>query len=597
MAKVVLITVYEPEYIGIRVLANYLIKHGHAVRLIHVKKNSVCYFNSALEDHHDYQWAQLGHVVQLREDAGLHITETEYALLGQALQEEQPDIIGVSARSLFNHLMPKLLPVLKEAVPTALCIAGGYGPSLSTQYYLETGFDLVIRGDGEDALLALADAKEKKEDWKNIKNVSYLEKGKLVENPMQAQCEDLDNYEAPLYGDEHCSFIDDNCYKKNFDAQKNRYCTLLGRGCIGKCTYCCAGQWFDQYKKDNHKVYRRRNRSLDCIFNELKQAIEKDYRYITFSDEMFIAPYEILKEFFIRYKKEIDLPFFMYLSYEYLLKYPDLFELAFDAGWHKTGIGIQSGSWHLSHDMYGRNNKNEDYVAYVNKLFENNIVTSLHFIGGNCYETEEDFNATLDLIKKMPFSIIDPGKCFVAYFQLKVLPKTRICEIAPKVVTEPMPAKLWLYRAALAHLVRIATDEEFDELRTIILFKQQPDLLMALYRNMLAKQQNAYFKNFVNEHEGKPILFYGSGELYEKNKAFFKGCKPEAILLDKEYIGDKKQQDGNPVVSVDRVGDFDTSIPVIAMSWNSILLQRKLELLYHVEKKRIHAASICIPTW
>lgn len=599
MAKVVLISFYEPEYIGTRVLANYLLKHGHTVRLIHLKRDCRAMRNSALEEHHDYQWVELGQVVHLRGDAGFDITDTEYALLEQVLQEEQPDIVGISARSLYNYLMPALISVFRKAVPAALCIAGGYGPTLSTQYYLETGFDLVIRGEGEEALLALAETIDKKEDWKQIQNISYFEDGKLLENPMQAQCKDLDEYAAPYYGDEHCSLIDRNTYTKNYDAQKEtrNYFTLLGRGCIGKCSYCCAGQWYDQYAKDNHKVYRRRNRSLDNIFAELHKIDRRFYRYVFFSDEMFVAPYEVVKEFFIRYKEEIALPFFMYFSYEYFLKHPDLFELAYQAGWFTTGIGIQSGSWRMTHDMYGRNNKNEDYIKYAKMIFDNNIIAELQVIGGNCYEEEEDFNATLALLKELPFSVISPQKSTLLYVRLKALPKTKLCEIAPKIVIEPMPAKLWLYRAALAHLVRIATAEEFDELRNIYIYKEQPDLLLALYRDMLAKQQNAYFKNLADENEGKPILFYGLGELYEKNKIFFKGCKPEAILLDKEYMGDKTQVDGIPVVPVERVGDFSPSSPIIAMSGSSVILQQKLERRYHVDRNRIHATSICIPTW
>lgn len=599
MAKLVLICLYEPEYIGSRVLVNYVLKHGHDVRLLHLKKDCREYRNFALEKHHDYQWVQEGKVAHLREDAGFGITEQEYSLLEKMLQEEQPDIIGISARSLYNHLMPKLISVFRKAVPTAFCIAGGYGPTLSTAYYLETGFDAVIRGEGEEPLLAFVNAIAKKENWKTVHNLSYLENGKLMENPMQAQCRDLDTYEAPYYGDEHCSYIDGNEYIKGYDVQKDTetYNTLLGRGCVGKCSYCCAGQWFDQYAKDNHKVFRRRNRSLESIFHELKQIDRRYYKYIIFCDEMFVAPYPELKEFFIRYKKEIALPFFMYFSYEYVLKHPDLFELAFEAGWSYTGIGIQSGSRRIVHDFYGRNNKNEDYIHYAKKLFENNVAAELHMIGGNCYEEEEDFNATLALLKELPFSIIDPKKSNLLYVRLKVLPKTKLCTIAPRIVTEPMPAKVWLYRAALAHLVRITTDEQFEELRNITLYKDQPDLLLALYRDMLAKKQYAYFKQLTEENEGKSILFYGAGDLFKHNKSFFKGCKIEAILLDKEYIGDKKQVDKIPVVPVDKIGEFDTKCPIIAMSGSSMVLQQKLERQYHVERKRIHATSICIPTW
>ena len=602
MSKVALITLYEVDYIGTRVLTHYLEKHGHQAHIVHFKKSSPVNFYSEKEHHSGYQAiVKRGYVTRNRLDVN-PITETEYSLLTQALTELKPDIIGISARSLHNTLMPRLIQACRTYKPDCFLVAGGFGPSLDVDYYLTTGFNAVIRGEGEEALYELTEAIEKNTDWKSIQNVSYLEHGQLIENSMRPQIKNLDEYEAPLYGDEYCSFIENNTWYKNHDEQLKSqiYVTLLGRGCVGKCTYCCGGQWYDQYRKDNRIVYKRRNRSLDNIFQELHQVTKMNSKYIGFTDELFSAPTDELKEFFTRYKKEIGLPFFMYLNYTQLLKHPDVFELALDAGWQSTGIGLQSGSEKLTHQLYARHNKNEEYIAYAKILFDNNIITLIHVLGGNCYETEEDFDQTLAVIKQLPFDIFCPAKTGIQVFRLMPHPKTRILELAPRVLTDPMPAKEWLYRGALCHIRRITTDKEFSEIRRNAFFKENPDLLLALYKNILTKQQYAKMQNLAAELQGKSIIFYGAGDLYQRNKHFFKNCKPIAMLLDDDYIyiyNDTHEIDGIPVYPVSKVHEFDSTCPIIVFAGLAPMLQRKLERQHKIDRQRIHAISEVITEW
>lgn len=596
MAKVLLITLYEPDYIGTRLLAAYLFRHGHEAHIIHFKLPKRINCPDAVEKHHGYQACTGGWVLLSRQDSN-PVTVEEYGLLKQAVAEYKPDIVGISARSLHDHLMPTLVPLLRNSAPGSLIVSGGYGPTLNTEYYLRHGVDCVIRGEGEESLKELADAVGSGCNWHTVQNSSFILKDAIIHNPLRPQRKNIDCYPPPLYGDEYCSWIENNKIhpKEDYYTHSSIYITLLGRGCIGRCTYCCGGHWYDQYKAAGHTVYRRRNRTKDAVFDELK-IIYKKFKYITFNDELFAAPQEYIMNFFIEYKRSINLPFFIYLAYDKMLKNQKLFDTVLDAGWHSTGIGIQSGSERMCHDLYGRHNKNSDYLAYAKKLYRNNVLTEVHVIGGNCYESEEDFNQTLQIVHNLPFSITDPQKNKLVILRLKPHPQTPLLALAPRVLSHPMPAKLWLYRAALCECRRIMDDETFDEIRSIRIYQEHPDALLALYRYLLKKKQQEYFIRLAQEREGKSILFYGAGDLYYQNKHIFSCCKPSCIFLDNEYINDTHKIDNINVLPVSQIKQFDKDTPIIIFSKMATMLQRKLERNFGIDKEYIHTCTTLLQT-
>lgn len=588
MAKVFLITLFEPDYIGTRLLAAYLLKHGHSPHILHFKLKNERVFPEALEKHAGYQLCIEGIILRLGVDTN-PVLEYEYKLLQSAIRQHKPDIVGISARTAHDSLMPRLVPVVREAAPKAMLVAGGFGATLNVEHYLNNGIDAVIRGDGEEALNDLANAIDNGEDWRSLDNFSYLESGQVQQNPVRAQRKDIDQFPAPLYGDDYCSWIDEKNYHPNEDFQwrKKFYNTLLGRGCVGKCTYCCAGQWYNQYREAGHTVFRRRNRSMNNVLNELEK-VAPDMNFISFNDELFAAPSAYIKQFFEEYKVRINKPFFIYLSYAQMLKNDDLFNAVVNAGWMSTGIGMQSGSEKLCHDMYGRNYSNAEYIAYAKKLFDNDVYTSVHLIGGNPYETEEDFEQTLDVLREMPFSIIEPLKNHLYLVRLKPHPGTPLLSIAPKVLTAPVTVDQWLYRAALCNLRRIMNDDDFAEIRAQKFYHAHPDALLALYRHLASQLKLRYFTRLAEENEGKPMLFYGCGQIYLHNHQLFKGCKIQALLLDKCFIGDTTEINGLPVVDTARIKEYGDEMPVVIFSASGGMMRRNLHRNYGIDKSRIH---------
>lgn len=86
-----------------------------------------------------------------RED--VNVVATDLAGLPDAIQGPSFDIIGISLHSFAVRELPSLLPRLRRHSPKARIIAGGHHPSAMPEQMLRHGFDQVISGPGENALL------------------------------------------------------------------------------------------------------------------------------------------------------------------------------------------------------------------------------------------------------------------------------------------------------------------------------------------------------------------------------------------------------------------------------------------------------------
>ncbi len=590
MAKVLFVNLYEPDYLGTRYLASYLLKHGHTPHILSLKLGNGKNLAEEREEHLGYMLCVQGYVRLSRQDIN-PITEQEFELFAKAIKDFSPEIVAISARSMHKNLLTKLIPLVRQT--PALLLTGGFGPSLETEEFLSFGIDVVARGEGEETLLDIANAIDNKQGIDDIQNCSFMTDGIIKHNPMRPQEKDLSLYPPPLYGKEYCSYIESDTHEnKDYSEERTVYLTLLGRGCVGTCSYCCAGQWYKQYKDDGHKFFKRRNREFDDVFEELKNIDKTIYKYIVFSDEMFSIPAKQLLEFFDRYKKEVNLPFFIYMDYSQCLNEPLILEKAFDAGWFTTGIGFQSGSKEIVQKYYQRADKRKEYIEYAKVLFDNYVSAEIHNLAGNCYETEEHFQENLDYIKQMPFDITNPFRNELITLRLKPLSKTPLLEIAPKVLTDPMPAKLWLYRAALANLRRIMNDKDFEEIRKVDSYKENPASLLTFYRELQHSMQLEYLKNFTKQHKGKNLIFYGAGDIYQNQKQHFAECKPIAMLLDENYINDKTHIDGIPIVPMSKIHELDSSCPIVIFSQRmSTLMCLRLKRFHNIAQERIYTLT------
>lgn len=598
MAKIIFINAFETSYIGTRMLAGYLQKLGYQTHNILLGTGNYLAIEKPLENHEGYQAYSEG-ILQVNKATKFKISDNDLRHLGDVIVAEKPDIIGFSARSTNNWLISVIMPILKKSAPDALLVAGGFGPTLEPDLYLDGGFDCVARCDGEDTIAELAECVEKEKlgqpcpEKLHIKNTVWKIDGKTIVNQLRPQEKELSKYGEPLHGHAHFSFINNGELQRYFDPEINNtsYLTYFGRGCIGHCTYCSGGQWSSLYKNDDAKYYKRRNRRVPEVIEELKK-LQENVNHIWFVDEYFALSSSETLKFCELYKKYINKTFFTYINYDYMLEHKNIFYALVDSGLIGTGVGFQTGSEQFARECYHRNLSNEHLLNFTQLCFDTNLLTGIHLIGGNCYETEEVFQETIDLVRRLPYSLEDPWRIPLQNIRLRPHPQSPITILSPKVVSDPMSAKEWYYRAVLLELARITDKSEFDELAKDCRYREAPENLNKFFLKLLKEKQRLHFRKVIEDTADKRIIFYGMGNLYEENRKFFKDLSPEAIIVDSPYktpatFDGIKVYNSQDFLSAHKNEDI-TYFTFIKQSYKPRI---KLNFFNGVENKNIHSVT------
>lgn len=597
MQKVVFVNLYETSYLGTRLLASYLRANGHETHnLLYEEKHYALTDDPIAGEIEGYHMYMNGNVYeQLRTEGALPADGR--ASLAQGIRLEKPDVIGFSTRSTHNYLATELAALFRKTAPEALLVAGGYGPTLNPEIYLDAGFDVVVRGDGEEALLELVNAWEQRDRAAlvTVPGTAWASKWGGARNLLRDQKKDLSWYPAPLSGNEFFSYIENGELRRHLDPvlSGRTYFTFFGRGCIGTCSYCSGGNWSRMYREEGKKAYKRRNRAIDDVIHELA-SLPANIDTIIFADEYWGNARDKTKEFFRKYRDQVHRNFFAYLDYEQIVTDAGLFDLVLDAGLMATGIGFQTGSREFALKYYRRKQNFPLLVDYCHKLFYNKVHVNPQFIGGNCYETWDDFMQSVALVRKLPFSIETPFNVQLQSTQLKPHPKSPLREIAPRVVTDPMPTREWYYRAILLELARLLDEEAFNALLEIGHYREDPKELQKAFRALLFKKQYAHFSELIATRERTPWYFYGTGEAYQKNKDFFAPLKPRAILLDRNYIGDTRRLDALPVMTPEELFEHagaPADAHFMVFSHDPWRLEKKLLRTWKVPFAHIHACA------
>ena len=400
-----MITFYDEFALGVRTLAPWLEQHGHEAKLCFFKKfQSATYTPYLMEAPHNYQTIHSVNASGLFTCAGYDAnpwTAKEEQLLVDLIGRENPEVIGISTRNFIDDEICALVQQLKDRCPDALLVAGGFGPTFTPERYL-VHCDYVVRGEGEGTLLDIGNAIDAgtPEKIREVMNVSYLTEGQLVHNRMRPLLERFEPYPMPrLAQDGRCFFIEDDTIGTHESAQT--YSLLIGRGCLNRCSYCCAGEWRDIYRRDGHKVKPYRPKHLEQALAEVRRAAENGFAYLFIADSFLVMEPEEQKILF-RELEKYKIRFAAQFHPEFALNHPDVVEVAFECGLMVTVVGIQHGSESFSRDVYRRQNRNETIIKFARLLsrFEG-LEIQYHLITGNPLETDAHFEEQLQFIKQL----------------------------------------------------------------------------------------------------------------------------------------------------------------------------------------------------
>lgn len=189
--------------------------------------------------------------------------------LFEKIRQSQPNIVGLGIFSVDFVFAEKLIEIIKKLSPNSLIVAGGAHATVEPTETLRAGADLVVRGEGEQALLAIIkalDAGLLERD--RIPGISYFDSnqvGGICHNPATSK-EDIDNFPMPAI--------------EVFDMTKyDQYPLLTSRGCPFGCKFCASKTIWGQ---------NVRFHSVERIFKEISRAVEDyGFRHLVFIDDTF----------------------------------------------------------------------------------------------------------------------------------------------------------------------------------------------------------------------------------------------------------------------------------------------------------------------
>jgi radical SAM superfamily enzyme YgiQ (UPF0313 family) len=267
------------EQLAITLLANMAKEKGHTVNLA---------FSAAL-----FKEFNLPFIVDFFDDTNLVLDK---------LKEQKPDIVAFSCLTQSYQWMLGIAREIKKSNPDVYTIFGGVHVSAVPEIVLKSEeVDYVVAGEGEEAFFEIIDAVKERDFYRSIPNTRYINpEGMMIRGAQKGFKQELDEF--PGFTKE--------LWERDTHVTNN-FMTMASRGCPYRCTFCFNNFFAELPDDKKNKGKYVRTRSVNHVINELLVS-KKRYgriRYIDFMDDIFTVNKMWLKEFLIRYKREINIPF------------------------------------------------------------------------------------------------------------------------------------------------------------------------------------------------------------------------------------------------------------------------------------------------
>ncbi len=183
----------------------------------------------------------LGYLAAVLEGAGheveIYDAVVETEPLGRLLDRGKFDLVGVTAVTPLIYEAWEVATQAKER--GTVTVLGGPHPTLLPDESLERPeVDIVVRGEGEETIVELAQALEEGSDLEGVLGISF-KKETIVHNPSRPLSEDLDSLSFPAH---HLLKIERYTNLQpltdGLDPNARAYTVVTSRGCPYGCIFC-----------------------------------------------------------------------------------------------------------------------------------------------------------------------------------------------------------------------------------------------------------------------------------------------------------------------------------------------------------------------
>ncbi|MCX8181866.1 MAG: B12-binding domain-containing radical SAM protein [Candidatus Methanomethyliaceae archaeon] len=349
-----------------------------------------------------------GYDVSIIDSVALDISHHK---LGEILQREHPDVIGVTSTTPTIYDAMKSVTIAKNVCPDSITIMGGCHITFLPEETMGecTSLDIGVIGEGEATVVDLLNAFEAKKPLSEVDGIVYRKDAKLVRTRPRRLIENLDDIPFPAR-----DLLPLDRY--TVLGERHRLGNILtSRGCPFRCIFCSSSQFYGK---------RFRARSPKNVVDEIEELINK-YKIKTF--EIIDDNFTVDKKRAMEITEEIirrGLKIWWTCGSRVDLISRELLESMKKAGCALIYYGIESGSERvLSILRKGITLEQAKSAIRLAKEVGMEVVGS--FIIGVPGETKEDVMKTIKFAK-------ESGIDFAQFTAMTPYPGTEVYEIAKR---------------------------------------------------------------------------------------------------------------------------------------------------------------------
>lgn len=321
------------------------------------------------------------------------------------VRELNPGLVAFSVVGADYLWACKFAEQIKTAIDVPI-VFGGRHPTAVPEHVIKLPFvDYLCVGEGEQALVELADAIQQGRPADKIPNIWSKSNGELVGNDPRPLADDLDRFPFP---DKELYYRYNPVWKKGYTAQGRR-------GCLNACTYCGNNAMRRLYFGDDlrNKNYLRL-RSVDNLMDELVQRHDKyGYNLIRFVDDDFAANEKWLSEFADKFPAA--LPDVKYKIFINPLSVNEKTAVYLEkSNCVQVQMGVQSVDPEVRRKFLGRSYSNDVLTRTLSLLRNTRIIVSNDLILGIPWQPEIEQRKIVDFYIEHPVDFVNAF--FLQYF-------------------------------------------------------------------------------------------------------------------------------------------------------------------------------------
>jgi anaerobic magnesium-protoporphyrin IX monomethyl ester cyclase len=320
------------------------------------------------------------------ESAGIDVRILDFVVfpyskkrLEKELQQFDPQMIGVTAVTMSVDNALTVVQDVKSIAPEILTVMGGphvtfCAPETMAAY---EAIDFIVLGEGEETIVELSNALQKREHWGNIKGLAYREACQIKTTGPRPFIKDINSLPEPAR-----HLIPMGRYR----ALGLPVSITTSRGCPFQCIFCVG-------RKMVGATVRYRN--PENIVDELSKLSRLDFHQVNFADDLFTASKQhcmaVCDEII---KRGLALQWTSFARVDTVS--PEILERMKEAGCTAISFGVESGSLEILERIKKRITIKQ-VLAAVKMCTDAGITPQASFILGLPGETPATLKETVEM--------------------------------------------------------------------------------------------------------------------------------------------------------------------------------------------------------